>query len=182
MKIYTRTGDQGETSLYAGKRLSKADNRVQAYGDVDELQAQLGLVMAQLDKKDELKDLLEEIQYDGFVICSELARLKKVKPTDPELQEERVVWLEQQIDHHDSKLPILHSFILQGGSLIGAGLHVSRAVCRRAERSVVALSHTEVVSPVVLRYLNRLSDLLFVLARYTNHQVNTSEKTWKWPK
>ncbi|HSI20832.1 MAG TPA: cob(I)yrinic acid a,c-diamide adenosyltransferase [Verrucomicrobiae bacterium] len=177
MKIYTKTGDGGDTGLYGGERRPKDDPRIVAYGDVDELQAVLGLARAYANKRPDISDVLYAIQQDCFVICAELARTETKKARkDPVLGLERVVWLEESIDAFDATLPVLTAFIVQGGALLGAHLHVARTVGRRAERSVIGLAHTENVSQVVRTYLNRLSDLLFVLARTANHQDGSPEE------
>lgn len=179
MKIYTKTGDAGDTGLYGGKRRSKADLRVQAYGEVDELQAALGLVRAVGVGKQGLQDALRAIQEDCFVLSCELARTE-LKPTrkDPVLSNTRVDWLEVNIDKVESNLPELKHFILQGGGELGSRLFLARAICRRAERAVVQLSGVEKISPVVLVYLNRLSDLLFVFARFANQEEGITEEAW----
>lgn len=186
MKLYTKTGDAGETSLYGGKRRPKNDLRVTAYGEVDELQAVLGLAIAhcQADGLDDLLGVLQSIQNDGFILCSQLARGENVqnKENEPVLSAGRVVWLESQIDSYETQVPPLRAFIVQGGSLSGAHLHLGRAVCRRAERAVVALSQKEAVDSLSSIYLNRLSDLLFVMARVANHRLGKAEVQWKWHK
>jgi cob(I)alamin adenosyltransferase len=179
VKIYTRTGDSGETALLGGTRVSKADPRVAAYGDVDELNAWLGFVLANgVDA--EIGSALEPIQRDLFAIGARLAdpsgkvanRVEKaaVSPAD-------IKRLEDAIDRLESDLPPLRRFILPGGSSSGAALHVARTMCRRAERTVVALG-TDRVEPEILEYLNRLSDLLFVMARAANHRDRAPEVEW----
>ena len=178
MKIYTRTGDAGETSLFDGTRVSKADGRVDAYGDVDELNAWLGLARAAgLDA--DLDPLLVRIQQDLFALGAQLAdprdriaeRVRKAA-----LGESDVERLEQLIDRLESELPPLRRFILAGGVPAGAALHVARTVCRRAERRMVSL--TPVPDAVLIKYVNRLSDLLFVLARAVNHRAGAPETEW----
>ncbi len=179
MKIYTRTGDSGETALLGGKRVSKADARVAAYGDVDELNAWLGFVRAGV-LGSELMTMLELIQRDLFAIGSRLAdpegrvanRVDKTAVTG-----EDVARLEGWIDQLETHVPALRRFILAGGSQAGASLHVARTVCRRAERSVVGLGSAH-VEPEVLIYLNRLSDLLFVMARVANRRDGVPELEW----
>ena len=184
MKIYTRTGDEGETGLFGGTRVSKSDARVAAYGDVDELNAWLGLVRSNLvGAEPELKSMLEQIQRDLFAIGARLAdpghriaeRVKKaaVNPAD-------ITRLEEWIDALESRLPPLRRFILAGGSPAGAALHVSRTVCRRAERAMVGLrtNHENAFEPDLLVYMNRLSDLLFVMARAANVRANVPEIEW----
>ena len=178
MKIYTKTGDTGETSLFGGTRVGKADPRVHAYGDVDELNAHLGLARATGTDAD-IDAVLVQLQRDLFALGAQLAdpgdkiasRVAKVA-----LGDEEVLRLEQTIDRFDAELEPLRKFILAGGSVSGAALHVARAVCRRAERHMVAL--TPPVDAVLVRYINRLSDLLFVLARAANHRASAPETTW----
>ena len=178
MKIYTRTGDTGDTSLFDGTRVSKADPRVDAYGDVDELNAWLGFARAQRLDAD-LDGPLAGIQRDLFALGAQLAdpadriaaRVAKAAVT-----EEHVAALEQLIDRLEQELPPLRRFILAGGSPGGAALHVARTVCRRAERRVVALQPAP--DPLIVRYLNRLSDLLFVLARAVNRRASLGEEEW----
>jgi cob(I)alamin adenosyltransferase len=181
MKIYTKTGDGGDTGLYGGARRSKDDIRIKAYGSVDELQAHIGVVIAHLDPITfaDVQEVLQKVQYQGFVVCAELARTEtKPERNDPATTEIDITWLESQIDLFEKDLPPLTAFIVQGGSPVGSFLHVARAVCRRAERCVVALSKKESVSPLSIRYLNRLSDLLFVLARVANHRLGQPEEEW----
>jgi cob(I)alamin adenosyltransferase len=180
MKIYTRTGDTGGTSLFGGTRVSKHDPRVAAYGDVDELNACLGAIRAQGDLPGEVTEILERIQTDLFAIGARLAdpaekiaaRVSKVAVTDPDIQR-----LEDWIDRFESELPPLRRFILPGGNRAGALLHLSRTVCRRAERSIVALGMDH-IDVHLLAYINRLSDLLFVLARAVNHRAGQPEVEW----
>lgn len=185
MKIYTKTGDAGDTALYGGERRSKADQRIESYGNVDELQSMLGVAAAELGEiqtewAQALISEIETIQGDTFVICCELARTTtKPERHDPVLGKERVADLEKQIDIYDAQLEPLKNFIMQGGAKAGALLHMARTACRRAERSVVLLHTKEAVNPLVFQYLNRLSDLLFVYARFTNHQLGVPEKSWK---
>jgi cob(I)alamin adenosyltransferase len=175
MKLYTRTGDTGTTGLYGGERRKKSDLRVSAYGSVDELQAFLGLACAHLPGS-VVSKTINSVQQDLFIICCELSRTEtKPERNDPVLDEARVTWLESAIDDLDASLPALTAFIVQGGSPEGAQLHVSRAVSRRAEREVVLLADQEEVSAVVIRYLNRLSDYLFVAARWVNQEAGMIE-------
>ena len=180
MKIYTRTGDQGQTGLFGGTRVSKADPRVAAYGEVDELNACLGVVRANGELPADIAELLEHVQKDLFAIGARLAdpaeriagRVAKVAVGD-----EDIARLEGWIDRFEAELPPLRRFILPGGSQAGALLHLSRTVCRRAERSMVALG-TEQVDGHLLIYVNRLSDLLFVVARAVNHRAGRPETEW----
>ena len=178
MKIYTRTGDTGETSLFSGDRARKDDPRVDAYGEVDELNAWLGLARAsQLDPAVEAE--LIQIQRDLFALGAQLADpADKLAPrvTKAIVGDDDIVRLEQSIDRLEEELPPLRRFILAGGTQAGAALHVARTVCRRAERRMVALDPP--VQPVLLRYVNRLSDLLFVLARVVNHRGGVPETEW----
>ena len=178
-KIYTRTGDAGETGLFDGTRVSKADPRVEAYGDVDELASLVGVVGAHLEGG-ELADMVRRLQRDLFALGSQLAdprhriaaRVEKVV-----LGSDDVRRLEEWIDRLEANLPPLRRFILGGGSRPGALLHLSRAVCRRAERRMVALG-AGAVDDVLLIYVNRLSDLLFVMARAANRAAGVSEIEW----
>jgi len=178
MRIYTKTGDRGETGLLGGVRVPKSHRRVEAYGAVDELNAFLGLVRATLDG--EIGGLLAEIQRDLFTIGAQLADVRREgkRSAREDLPEERIAHLEAVIDRYEETLPPLRAFILPGGTREGALLHLVRTVCRRAERRIVALDREEQVSPVILAYLNRLSDLLFVLARAVNRQAGVEEIPW----
>jgi cob(I)alamin adenosyltransferase len=182
VKIYTRTGDTGETSLFDGTRARKDDPRIDAYGDVDELNAWLGLARAAAPNAglDAALDAeLVAIQRDLFALGAQLAdprdkiaaRVSKVV-----LDDASVARLEQLIDRVEAELPPLRHFILSGGGAAGATLHVARTICRRAERRMVALDPP--VDAVLIRYVNRLSDLLFVLARAANHRSGASEIEW----
>ncbi len=178
MKIYTRTGDTGETSLFDGTRARKDDARVDAYGEIDELNAWLGLVRAsRLDPA--LDEELVALQRDLFALGAQLADpADKLAPrvTKAVIDDDHVVRLERLIDRLEGELPPLRRFILSGGTAAGAALHVARTVCRRAERRIVALNPP--VDPILLRYVNRLSDLLFVLARVVNHRGGVTETEW----
>jgi len=184
MKIYTRTGDQGQTGLYGGTRVSKADPRVAAYGDVDELNACLGMVRAQGELAEDIVALLEQLQKDLFAIGARLANPSD-KPSRRSTMDDRrstiddasVAHLEAAIDRLEAELPPLRRFILPGGSRAGALLHFSRTVCRRAERAIVSLGAEHVDQHLVI-YVNRLSDLLFVMARAVNHRASQPEIEW----
>ena len=180
MKIYTKTGDGGLTSLFGGGRVSKAHLRVEAYGTVDELNAVLGAARGSVD--DETGRRLELIQHDLFALGAHLATPPtpegRTRPELPELPAARVTEMERWIDAADQELPPLRKFILPGGNSGAAALHVGRTVCRRAERRVTALSEQDEVAPDVLRYLNRLSDLLFVLARLSNARTGGADLEW----
>lgn len=179
MKIYTKTGDKGTTSLIYGQRVAKNDIRVEAYGSCDETNSMIGLALSHLKEvsfegKAEFDAIFYKIQTTLFHVGAELATPvgKEVKW---KVKEEDVLELENQIDQWDSMLPALTNFILPGGHPAGAALHVARTVVRRAERIAVSLS--DEVNPLVLSYLNRLSDLLFVAARYVNSKVGEEERT-----
>jgi cob(I)alamin adenosyltransferase len=180
MKIYTKTGDGGETGLIDGSRVPKNHARVASYGDVDELNAVLGAARAQSSRA-ELRALLHEIQRDLFAIGAQLAdpdsRVAARRPKAA-LTAGCVEHLEAAIDQHEQALPPLRVFILPGGSPLGSFLHLARTVCRRAERSAVTLSQKESIDPLILTYLNRLSDLLFVLARFENRSAGEPEDAW----
>ena len=179
MKIYTRTGDAGETALLGGARVSKDHLRVAAYGDVDELNALLGVVLAEGAGED--AELLRAIQRDLFALGARLADPTSAVVARREkagLDEEHVARLERAIDEREAALPALDAFILPGGSPAGALLHLARTVCRRAERAMVSLHHAQPLEPVLLAYVNRLSDLLFVLARCANHRLGQPEERW----
>ncbi len=179
MTLYTGTGDRGETALFDGSRVSKADARVAAYGEVDELNATLGVVVATgLDA--DLAEMVIEIQRDLFAFGARLAdpsariaeRVTKATVSDADVRK-----LERWIDDLDAGLPPLRRFVLPGGAPAGAALHVARGVCRRAERRIVGLG-VEALEPALLRYVNRLSDLLFVIARTVNSRQKATEREW----
>jgi len=179
MKIYTKTGDTGETGLFDGTRVSKADARVEAYGAVDELNAWLGVTRAHQPGVD-VDMLLQDIQRDLFALGAVLADpTHRIAPrvNKATVDADDVTRLEQAIDRLETTLPKLRRFILPGGSLAGARLHLSRTICRRAERRIVALGK-DAVDPIVITYVNRLSDLLFVMARAANHQAGVPETEW----
>ena len=179
MTIYTKTGDEGDTSLFDGTRVRKTNPRVAAYGDIDELQAVVG-VAAAAGVDAELVAMCVTIQRDLFALGARLAdpahkiagRVSKAVVSD-----EHVAQLERWIDQFDTEIPVLRHFILSGGGPGGAALHLARAVCRRAERAVIALGD-EAVESVVRIYLNRLSDLLFTMARVANHRAGIEETKW----
>ena len=179
MKIYTKTGDAGETSLFDNSRVSKADARVDAYGEVDELNACLGAARAAGVDPD-IGRVVESIQRDLFAVGARLAdpssRIAE-RVTKAAVSDAQVLLLEQTIDRLESELPPLRRFILPGGSAAGALLHLARTVCRRAERRVVGLGAGAADATVVI-YLNRLSDLLFVMARAVNHRAGAPETEW----
>jgi cob(I)alamin adenosyltransferase len=178
VKLYTRTGDAGETSLFDGTRVAKDDPRVEAYGDIDETHAWLGFARASSLDDDVTRELVQ-IQRDLFALGAQLAdpadkiagRLTKAFVSDADVER-----LEQSIDRYETEVPPLRRFILAGGTPVGAALHVARTVCRRAERRMVTLQPP--VETVLLRYVNRLSDLLFVMARVVNHRGGVPEAEW----
>ena len=179
MKIYTKTGDAGDTSLFDGTRVSKTDPRVVAYGEVDELQACLGLARA-AGLGTDLDELCVSLQRDLFALGARLADPSHTIATRVEkivINDASVARLEGWIDRLDGELPALRHFILSGGNQAGAALHLARTVCRRAERAVLSLGH-DTVEPVVRVYVNRLSDLLFTMARAVNHRASQSETPW----
>lgn len=179
-KIYTRTGDKGETGLIGGARIAKDHARIAALGDVDEVNAALGLARALLaahKPSAPLSQELESIQADLFELGAELAA-DPGKPPAPRIKDAAAKALEKSIDRMTAELPRLKSFILPGGSPAGAALHLARAVCRRAERSAIALAKVSPVRPELLVYLNRLSDFLFTLARLANLRAGNPETPW----
>jgi cob(I)alamin adenosyltransferase len=184
MKIYTRTGDDGGTALFGGGRVRKHDIRVDAYGNVDELNSVLGWAITQLED-DSVRERLGQVQHDLFAIGSDLAtppaRENRARPETPVLPLERVTSMEKWIDDADKELTPLRAFILPGGSAGAASLHMARTVCRRAERSAVELAESEPVNHDVLTYLNRLSDLLFTFARLENHRAGQADVEWVKP-
>jgi cob(I)alamin adenosyltransferase len=171
-RIYTKTGDDGTTGLFGGVRLPKNDPRIEAYGNVDELNAVLGMVLLH-EMPGDLRDL--------FTLGADLATPLNPPPTYniPRITEEHVVALERRIDQLEATLPPLKTFILPGGTPAGATLHLARTVCRRAERSVVTLGEAADIGGTVLRYLNRLSDWLFVAARYANASAGVADIPWR---
>lgn len=181
MRIYTRTGDAGQTSLFAGGRVSKDDVRLHAGGSVDELNSLLGVALA-AGLSDALSASLRRVQHDLFIAGADLATpLDAASSYVLRIGAERVQALEVEIDGWEALLPPLRHFILPGGSLGAALLHQARAVCRRAERWVVALQAGESINAEVLRYLNRLSDWLFVAARWANRDAGVAEVEWHRP-
>jgi len=179
VKIYTKTGDGGETGLFAGPRVSKDDARIEAYGTVDELNAFLGLART-TELPAEIDAVIERIQHGLFAVGAELASPDPVAAKTKIVGAEEIAWLEQTIDHSEASLEPLRQFILPTGTRGAAALHVARGVCRRAERRVVTLrrSSLEPVGEEVVHYLNRLGDLLFVLARHVNALAGESDRPW----
>ncbi|HEY8278401.1 MAG TPA: cob(I)yrinic acid a,c-diamide adenosyltransferase [Bdellovibrionota bacterium] len=195
MKIYTRTGDKGQTSLFGGERVSKSNGRVAAYGTFDELNSHLGLCVALCRKE---KQFAEEtrwligVQRDLFALGSWLASkeasekaakgeeaFEGARKNRTHVDDSRIKEIEDQIDNWDKHLTPMKSFVLPGGAPLGAQVHIARTVCRRAEREAIALSESgETVPSLVVQYLNRLADALFVLARYCNHRLGVHEDPW----
>lgn len=180
MKIYTRTGDAGETGLWGGARVAKDALRVQAYGTVDECNAAIGCARASTNDA-ELDEVLGRIQNDLFVLGSDLAAPDEHDQV-PRCSASDVAWLEQTIDRFEAELDPLRQFILPGGAPAAAELHLARTICRRAERWVVRLAHESPINEQVLVYLNRLSDLLFVLARAANRRAGVPDTPWQSPR
>jgi cob(I)alamin adenosyltransferase len=181
MKIYTKTGDKGKTSLIGGTKVFKSDLRIEAYGTVDELNSFIGLCLDHL-KSHNINNVLAEIQDRLFTIGSALAcdPEKEMKLKIPDLHESDVELLEKEIDKMNEVLPVMKSFILPGGHIAVSSLHIARTVCRRAERCCVKMQKKEMeVENLIIKYLNRLSDYLFVLARFAAHQLNIEEIPWK---
>ncbi len=179
MKIYTTKGDDGFTGLFGGGRVAKHHFRVDSYGQVDELNSVLGLV-ASLEIGDAMKKSLVRIQSELFDLGAELATEPSARQasTVAKIDDDQVSTMEKEIDHMEAQLKPLTTFILPGGSVEASHLHVARTSCRRAERAVVALSHQDTVRGELIRYLNRLSDLLFVMARFENHRRAIPDVPW----
>ena len=181
LKIYTRTGDEGDTGLFGGGRVPKDDPRVEAYGAVDELNAAIGLARS-IESMTRIDEVLAPVQRDLFSIGALLATpdhdKMKEQLAKARVDDERIAELERAIDAGEAELTPLKSFILPGGTPKAAALHIARTVCRRAERRVVTLQRTVPLPHLVVIYLNRLSDLLFVLARVANRRANAGEVTW----
>lgn len=179
MKIYTKTGDTGTTSLFGGRRVSKSDLRIETYGTVDELNSYIGLLRDQPGNSSR-KKLLVEIQDRLFTMGSMLATEPgNTKVKIPILSESDIQFLEKQIDDMESSLPAMKSFVLPGGHQSVSFCHVARTVCRRAERLAVALHGIEPIDELVIKYLNRLSDFLFVLSRKMTQELGAEETPWK---
>ncbi len=187
MKIYTGTGDKGKTSLFSGERVSKADARIDAYGDLDELNSILGALVAQLSAEEKRIAELQQIQSDLFQAGAWLATSPDSALIDSlqAISAEQIAFLEKAIDRYEKELPVLRSFILPGGHITSAWAHVARTVCRRCERKVAPLVSRSMKAKAaepyqrLLVYLNRLSDYLFVLARQCNHIHGISDKPWR---
>jgi cob(I)alamin adenosyltransferase len=181
MKIYTKTGDKGETGLFGGDRVSKSSIRIEAYGTIDELNSFIGLAVNEV-RNNEIKEVLEEIQNELFTLGSDLATPDNEKTRKLEIQRvyaHMYVNLESEIDRFEERIDELKNFILPGGTKGASLLHICRTICRRAERLVTALKSTEQINENILIYLNRLSDLLFVLARNENTFSGVPDIKWK---
>lgn len=180
-RIYTRTGDRGQTGLFGGGRVQKDHSRVEAYGAVDELNAAIGSALVATSYQ-EVSEILRTVQKDLFALGARLAtpapQAGRKQPALPALPRDRISAMEAWIDGAEEELPPLRAFILPGGSAAGAALHLARTVCRRAERRVVRLAGEEDMDDDVVVYLNRLSDLLFMLARVVNHRAGAEEVEW----
>ena len=181
MKIYTKGGDKGETGLFGGERVSKDSLRIETYGTVDELNSFIGLAVVEI-KDYEVKKLLERIQNTLFILGSDLSAPDNVKDKShniPRISKLNYEEIEKEIDKFDSRLGELKNFILPGGSKSAALMHICRTICRRAERRVVALNNAVNISPDIIIFLNRLSDLFFVLARYENKISGIEDIEWQ---
>ncbi|MBN1953184.1 MAG: cob(I)yrinic acid a,c-diamide adenosyltransferase [Bacteroidales bacterium] len=179
MKIYTKKGDKGETSLIGGKRISKDHIRIEAYGTVDELIAYVGLLRDQLEFRLQ-KDELIQIQ-DHLMVCAAMLAYDGDDPEVklPKLSAKAIVWVEQAIDEMEKQLEVLDHFILPGGHPVVSQVHIARTVCRRAERRIVSLNEVTKVDECIIQYFNRLSDYLFVLARFASDKLGAGEIPWK---
>lgn len=181
MPIYTKTGDKGKTSLFSGKRVFKDDIRIETYGALDELNSVIGIILSDITKKNKentyITQMLLGVQTTIFPICSYLAALKDVL-SNIELSK-KITEMEKDIDYMTSQMPKLNNFILPGGGVAGAHLHLARTVTRRAERLIVKLNKKQNVNPLVIQYINRLSDLFFTLARYSNYLEKKKEVIWE---
>ncbi|MGB5090306.1 MAG: cob(I)yrinic acid a,c-diamide adenosyltransferase [Nitrososphaeraceae archaeon] len=182
MKIYTKTGDKGDTGLIDGSRISKSDLRIIAYGIVDEANSHIGLIISNIEKNsifDDVKKILLNVQQDLFVLGAELANPKTLKDDNMLVKREMISTIEKYIDNFESELAPLSNFILPGGSIESSLLHICRTVVRRAETSAVALAKEQKINQEILTYLNRISDLFFVLARVTNTRQKRNDIPWK---
>ncbi len=179
-KIYTKTGDKGSTSLIGGVKISKSHLRIETYGTIDELNSHIGLCKDLITNANTLK-VLQEIQDRLFTIGATLAcdPDRQTKMSLPDLRESDITFLEREIDSMEAILNPMTSFILPGGHVTISQLHIARCVCRRAERSCVRLAEVSSVTPIIIQYLNRLSDYLFVLSRFVGHLLKIPDTTWK---
>ena len=179
MKVYTRTGDKGTTALVGGNRVKKYSDRIEAYGTVDELTSYISLIRDS-GTDDNVSDQISIIQNNLMVLGGELAAQEDFDLTKiPTVQSHYIVWLEQRIDEMEEDLPPLKAFVLPGGHLAVSHCHVARTICRRAERKAIFVSEQVNISPLILQYLNRLSDYLFVLSRKLSKDFNVNEILWK---
>lgn len=181
MKIYTKTGDDGTTSLFGGKRVQKDDDRVDTYGEIDELNSLIGLSISFVlsnDVKNDLMKIQNQLFNIGAFLATPVEERKKLKDLE-NISEEDVSFIEKRIDYYDEKLPELKNFILPGGTISAGFLHYTRTVCRRCERKIVKFAMQEEADKIYIKYLNRLSDFLFVLARYENYFAGKKEIEWK---
>lgn len=178
MKIYTKGGDKGQTSLYGGRRISKDDIRIESYGTIDELNSHVGHLISVVPSGFDQIGLLIEIQNRLFTIGSNLASDPEKDLPVPDLNEEDVLKLENAMDNMDASLAPLRAFVLPGGSVANSVAHVCRTVTRRAERRMISLASVEEVNPILIKYVNRLSDYFFVVSRYIAHQLGHQETEW----
>lgn len=182
MKIYTKTGDKGDTGLIDGSRISKSDLRIIAYGEVDEANSHIGLIISNIEKNsifDDVKKILLDVQQDLFVLGAELANPNTLKDDNMLVKREMISTIEKYIDNFESELAPISNFILPGGSIESSLIHICRTVVRRAETSAVALAKEQKINQEILTYLNRISDLFFVLARVTNKRQKRNDIPWK---
>ena len=182
MKIYTKTGDKGDTGLIDGSRISKSDLRIIAYGEVDEANSHIGLIISSIEKNsifDDVRKILLKVQQDLFVLGAELANPNTLKDDNMLVKREMISTIEKYIDNFESELAPITYFILPGGSIESSLLHICRTVVRRAETSAVALAKGQRINQEILTYLNRISDLFFVLARVTNKRQKRADIPWK---
>jgi cob(I)alamin adenosyltransferase len=182
LKIYTKTGDKGDTGLIDGSRISKSDLRIIAYGVVDEANSHIGLIISNIEKNsifDDVKKILLNVQQDLFVLGAELANPNTLKDDNILVKTEMISTIEKYIDKFESELVPLSNFILPGGSIESSLLHICRTVVRRAEISAVALAKEQKINQEILTYLNRISDLFFILARVTNKRQKQNDIPWK---
>jgi cob(I)alamin adenosyltransferase len=178
MKIYTRTGDDGKTSTFSGVRISKNSEIMNAQGSVDELNATIGLVIAMSENR-EINEILTGIQSELFIVGSEITLSEKGDSNKIRISNVKIKNLENEIDRLERELPKLTNFILPGGTVLASHLHLARTICRRAERDLVAFLESSKYQTLSLKYLNRLADLLFILARYANISEKREEEIWK---
>jgi len=182
LKIYTKTGDKGDTGLIDGSRVSKSDLRIIAYGEVDEANSHIGLIISNIEKNsifDDVKKILLDVQQDLFVLGAELANPNTLKDDNMLVKREMISTIEKYIDNFESELAPISNFILPGGSIESSLIHICRTVVRRAETSAVALAKEHKINQEILTYLNRISDLFFVLARVTNKRQKRNDIPWK---